>query len=156
MTEKRILPPHTVTLPPSKTCTTGARSESLQVSLIEDNPAAGVLREGAVCDNMSQVIAEGAKSVQTEARGVTEVVAKRTVVPSAAILGVTWGMLTTVGAFVLQEINTKMPCKVTVKTMSLISRQGFWAQMGISRCNSSGIRGGTSLMKGRVGVSRVI
>ena len=142
MTEKRILPPHTITLPPSKTCTTGARSESLRVSLVEDNPTAGVLREGAVCNNMSWVVAEGAKLVQTEVRGVTEAVAKRTVVLSTAILGVTWGVLTTVGAFVLRAINTKMPCEVTVKTTSLISHQGLWAQMGISRCNSSGIRGG--------------
>ena len=56
MIEKRRLLPHIITLPPSKTCTTGARLESLQISVVDDDPAAGVLREGTICDNMSRVI----------------------------------------------------------------------------------------------------
>ena len=56
--EKRMSLPHTVTLPPLKTCTTGTRLESLWISIVEDNTAAGVLREGTVCDNVSWVIAK--------------------------------------------------------------------------------------------------
>ena len=69
MIEKRRSLPRIITLPPLKTCTTGARLESLRISLIEDDPAAGVLREGTICDNVPQVIAQGTKLVWTVAGG---------------------------------------------------------------------------------------
>ena len=123
--EKIMSNPHTITIPPSKTCTTGTRLQSLWVSVIEDDPATGVLREGTVSDDMSWVIAKGTEAVQTEARGVTEAVAKRTVVSGTMILGVTWGALMAVGTFILWTADTKVPCKVTVKTTSLVSHLGF-------------------------------
>ena len=105
---------------------------------------------------MSQVIAKGAKAVQTEVQGVTKAVAKRTVGVGATISGVTWGALMAVGAFIFQAVNTKMPCAVIVKTTSLVSHLGFWAQVGISRCNSGGVRSGATLMECRARVSGVI
>ena len=143
MTEKRRSLPCIVTLPPLKTCTTGARSESLQISLVEG-------------DNVSRVIAKGTKSVWTVAGGVAKAVAKRTVVLNTTVLRVPRSPLMTVGAFVFQAIDTKMPHDVAVKTTSLQSHCGFWAQTGILRCNSSGIRGGLALMKGRTRISRNI
>ena len=41
--EKRRSRLRTVTIPPSKTHTSGTRSQSLRVPLIEDNPLTGVL-----------------------------------------------------------------------------------------------------------------
>ena len=151
--DKIMTNPHTVTIPPSKTCTTGTRSQSLWVSIIEDDPATGVLQEGTVGNNMSWVVAKGTETVWAEARGVTEAVAKRTVIAGATILGVTRGALTTVGTLIFWTVDTKMPCEVTVKTTSLVSRLGFWAQAGISRCNSGGVRGGSALMECRTRVS---
>ena len=148
--------PRTITIPPLKTCTTGTRSQSLWVSVIKDNITAGVLREGTVCDNVSWVVAKGAKSVQTDTGNVAEVMAKRTVVSGAMILGMTRGALMAMGTFILWAVNTKMPCNMTLKTASLMSHCGFWAQMGISRCPLSGIGGSTAVMKSRVRVSRDI
>ena len=156
MMEKIRSGPHTVTIPPSKTCTTGARSDSLWVSIIEDDTATGVLGEGTICDNMSWVIAEGTKAVWTVARSVAKVTTKRTVVLRTTVLRVTGGVLAAVGTLAFWTVNMKMPHNVAVKTASLISHCGFWAQTGVLRCNSSGIRGSTTLMKGRTEVSRVI
>ena len=99
--EKRMSLPHTVTLPPLKTCTTGTKLEFLRVSVVEDNTATGVLRKGAVCNNMSWVIAEGTEMVWAIVGGVAKVAAKRTVVSSATVLRMAKGTLVTVGAFVL-------------------------------------------------------
>ena len=154
--EKRMSLPCTITLPPLKACTTGARLEPLWISLIEDNPTAGVLREGAVCDNMSQVVTKGAVSVWTVMGGVAEGVTKRTVVSSTTVLRVARGALETVRALVLQTVDTKMPCDMAVKTTSLCSHCGLWAQTGVSRCNSSGIGGSVTLMKGGARISRII
>ena len=43
MIEKRRSWPRTVTIPPSKACTTSANSNSLRVSVVEDDPTARVL-----------------------------------------------------------------------------------------------------------------
>ena len=151
--EKIMSNPHTITIPPLKTCTTGTRLQSLWVSVVEDDPTTGVLQEGTVSDNMSWVIAKGTEAVRTEAWGMTEVVAKRTVVSGATILEVTRGALTAVGTFIFQAVNTKVPCEVTVKTTSLISHLGFWAQTGILRCNLSGVRSSSALMESRTRIS---
>ena len=111
--------PCTITIPPSKTCTIGARSESLQVSIIEDDTTTGVLGKRAICDNMSWVVAEGAEMVWAIAGGVAKVVAKRTVVSNTTILRMARGPLATVGTLILRAVNTKMPHDVTVKTTSL-------------------------------------
>ena len=90
----------TITIPPLKTCTTGARSQSLWVSVIEDDAAAGMLREGTVCDDVSRVIAESAMAVWTVVGGVAKALAKRTVVLNATVLRVARGALMTVGALI--------------------------------------------------------
>ena len=41
--EKMRSDPRTVTIPPSKTCTTRTRLQSLWVSIVEDDPTTGVL-----------------------------------------------------------------------------------------------------------------
>ena len=156
MIEKRRLLPCIVTLPPSKTCTTGARSESLRIPLVEDDPTAGVLREGTVCNNVSPVVAKGAKLVWTVAGGVAKAVAKRTVVSNTTVLRVARGTLVAVRTLIFQAVDTTMPCSMAVKTMSLHSCCGLWAQTGVSRCNLSGVGGSTSLMKGRAGISEII
>ena len=156
MIEKRMPLLCTITLPPSKTCTTGTKLESLWVSIIEDNITTGVLGKGAVCNDMSWVITKGTETVWTMAGGVAKVVAKRTVVSYATVLRVARGALATVRALVLQAVNMKMPCDVAVKTNSLISCCGLWAHMGVLRCNLTEVRSGTALMKGRTRVSRDI
>ena len=87
MIEKMRLGPCTVTVPPSKICTSGTKSQPLWISLIKDNPLAGVLRERAVTDDVSQIVTEGALSVQTDTGEVTKASAKRTVVARAMVLG---------------------------------------------------------------------
>ena len=49
---------HTVKIPPSKTCTTRTNSDSLGVSLIENDSLTRVLREGAILEMVSWVITE--------------------------------------------------------------------------------------------------
>ena len=108
--EKIKSSPCTVTIPPSKTCTTGVRSKPLWVSVIEDDPTAWVLREGTVCNDMSRVIAEGTNSVQTEVGGVAKTVAKRTVVSMTTVLGMTRGI-----------VDSKMGVVLTYRRMPKLS-----------------------------------
>ena len=121
MIEKRRPSPHIVTLPPSKTCTTGTRLDSLRVSIVEDNTAAGVLREGTIHNDVSWVITKGAELVWIIVGEVAKVVTKRTVVAHTTVLGVAWGTLATVGTLVVWTVNMKMPNGVAVKTNSLWS-----------------------------------
>ena len=132
------------------------KSQSLRVSLIEDNPLAGVLRERTVADNMSWIITEGALSVWTDTREMAKTSAKRTVVARAMILGVAWGTLSAVRALIFWTVDAKIPLVVTLKTNSCCKRNRLWAQSGIVRCNSSGVRSGVSLMKGRAGIGRLV
>ena len=156
MIEKRRSGLHTITIPPSKTCTSGTRSQSLRVPLIEDNPLAGVLRERTVADDMSWVIAEGALLIWTDAREMAKALAKRTVVARATILGVARGALSAVRTLILRTVDAKMPMVVTLKTNSCCKRNGLWAQAGIVRRNLSGVGSGVSLMKGRAGIGRLV
>ena len=128
--EKRMSLPCTVTLPPSKTCTTSTKLESLWVSIIEDNPTTGVLGKGAIHDDMSWVIAKGTEVVWTIVGGVAKVAAKRTVVSHAMVLRVARSVLATVRTLILWTVNTKMPHDMAVKINSLISCCGLWAYMG--------------------------
>ena len=128
--EKRRSGLCTVTIPPSKTCTSRTKLQSLRVSLIENNPLAGVLQEREVTIDMSWIITEGTSSVRTDMGEVAEAPAKRTVVVRATILGVAWGTLTAVRALVLQAINTKVPLVVTLKTNSCRNHNKLWASLG--------------------------
>ena len=139
MIEKMRLHPCTITIPPLKICTSRTKSQPLWISLVKDNPLAGVLQERAAANDVSQIITEGASSVQTDTGEVTEVSAKRTVVARATVLGVAWSALTAVRTFVFQTVNTKMPLVVTLKTNSCHSCDRLQAQSGITRCNSSGV-----------------
>ena len=56
MIEKRRSGLCTITIPPLKTRTSRTRSQSLRVSLVEDNPLTGVLRERTVADDVPWVI----------------------------------------------------------------------------------------------------
>ena len=74
--EKMRSVPRTVTIPPSRTCTTSARSKSLRIPIVEDNTATGVLGEWTVGDDVSQAIAKGTEAVWTIVGGVAEAAAK--------------------------------------------------------------------------------
>ena len=156
MIEKRRFGLCTVTIPPSQTCTSGTRLQSLRVPLIEDNSLAGVLGERTVANDMSWVIAEGASSIWADAREMAKASAKRTVVASAMILGVARGVLSAVRALVFRTVDAKMPTVVALKTNSRCKRNGLLAQVGIERCNSSRVGSGASVMKGRTGIGRLL
>ena len=90
--EKTRFDPHTVTIPPSKTCTTGARSKPLRVSIIEDDATTGVLGERTVSNDMSWVVAKGAEVVWSIVGNMAKAAAKRTVVLITMVLGVANGV----------------------------------------------------------------
>ena len=90
MTEKTRLGSRTITIPPSKSCTSGTTSQPLWISIVKDNSLAGVLQEGAITDNVSWVVTKGTSPVWTDTGEVTEAPAKRTVVTRATVLGVAW------------------------------------------------------------------
>ena len=125
MIEKIRSGPHTVTIPPSQNCTTGARSNALRVSIIEDDTTTGVVGQGTIRNDMAWVVAEGTEAIWTVERGVSEVATKRTVVLKTVVLRMTRGTLVAVGTFIFQTVDTKMPHVMAVKTMSLVSRCGF-------------------------------
>ena len=152
--EKRRPSPCIMTLPPSKTCTTSTRLNSLRVSIVEDDTTTGVLREGTVCDDMSWVITEGTELVWTIAGGVAKAAAKRTVVAQAMVLGMAQGALLTIRTFIFRTVDTKMPKGMAVKTNSLRSHCHGWAQMGVSRDNLSRVGHGVALVESRSTVSR--
>ena len=153
-TEKTSPQPRTVTIPPSKTCTSGTISKPLWVSLVEDNTVAGVLRKRTVDKKVIGSVAEGAATVRAVAGQVGETSAVSAIISDTAVLWMAGSPLATTGAFVLRTVNTEMACGMTLKTTSLRSRNGFWAQAGIARCNSCRIGGRATLVKGGSSVSR--
>ena len=153
ITEKMSPRPRTVTIPPSKTCTTGTISKPLRVSLVEDNTGAGVLRKRTVDKKVVGGVAEGAAAVWAVASQVGKTSAVRAIISDTAILWVAGSPLATARAFVLRTVDTEVACGVALKTTSLCSRNGFWAQAGIARRNSCWKRGRTSLKEGRSSVS---
>ena len=80
--------------------------------------------------------------------------AEGAIILDAAVLGMAGSPLVTTGALVLRAVDMEMACGMTLKTMSHCIHDGFWAQAGIVRCNSCGIRGCATLVKGRSSVSR--
>ena len=153
-TERKRPRPRTVTIPPSKTCTTGTTSEPLRVPLIEDDSWAWVLRKRTVDKKVIGSVTEGASSIRTVAGQVGEASAIGAVVPDTSVLWMAGSPLTTAGTFVFGAVDTEMASGVALKTTSLRSRDGFWAQAGIVRRNSCGIRGRATLVKGQSIVSR--
>ena len=138
----------TVTIPPSKTCTTGTTSKSLRVPLIEDDPRAWVLRKRTVDKKVVGSVTEGASSVGTIAGQVGETSTVGAIISDTTVLRVAGSSLATAGAFIFGAVDTEMASGVALKTTSRRSRDGFWAQAGIARCNSCGKGGRASLKKG--------
>ena len=75
------------------------------------------------------------------------------VIVDTAVLWVAGSPLATAGALILGAIDMEMACGMTLKTTSCCSHNGFWAQVGIVRCNLHRIRGHVTLVKGRSSVS---
>ena len=98
-------------------------------------------------------VTEGATSIGTVAGQVSEASAVGAIIPDTAVLWVTRSSLATAGAFIFWAVDMEMTCGVALKTTSLCSRDGFWAQAGIVRRNSCWIGGRTTLMKSRSSVS---
>ena len=152
-TEKMSPRPCTVTIPPSKICTTGTTSKPLWVSLVEDDTQAWVLCKRTVDEKVIRGVTEGAMSIGTVAGQVGEMSTIGAIVPDAAVLWVTGSSLATAGAFILRTVNTEMACGMALKTTSRYIRNGFWVQAGIARCNLCRIGSCATLMKGRSSVS---
>ena len=152
-TERKSPRPRTVTIPPSKTCTTGTVSEPLRIPVIEDDTQTWVLRERTVDKKVIRGITKGAVSIGTIAGQVGETSAVGAIVSDTAVLWVTGSPLTTAGTFIFRAVDMEMACGVALKTTSCCSCDGFWAQAGIVRCNVRGIGGRMTLVKGRSSVS---
>ena len=152
-TERKRPRPRTVTIPPSKTCTTGTTSEPLRIPVVEDDTWAWVLRKRTVDKKVIGSVTEGATSIRAVAGQVGETSTARAIISDTAVLWVTGSPLTTTGAFIFRAVDTEMTCGVALKTMSRCSRNRFWAQAGIVRCNSCWIGGCATLVKGRSNVS---
>ena len=152
-TEKMSPQPRTITIPSSKTCTARTTSKPLWVSLVEDDTQAGVLRKRTVDEKVIRGVTDGAAAIGTIAGQVGETSTVGAIVPDTAILWVTGGLLATAGAFILRTVNMEMACGMALKTTSRCIHDGFWAQMGIARCNSCRVGSRVTLMKGRSSVS---
>ena len=145
--------PRTVTIPPSKTCTTRTTSKPLRVSVIENDAQAWVLSKRTVDEKVIGGVTEGTMPIGTVAGQVGETSTVGAIISDTAVLWMTGSPLMTAGTFVFGAVNTEMACGVALKTMSRCSRSGFWAQAGIMRCNTCGVGGCAALMKGRSSVS---
>ena len=139
-TEKMSPRPRSVTIPPSKTCTTGTTSKPLWVSLIEDDTRTRVLHKRTVDEKVVRGVTEGVATIGTGVGQVGETSTIGAIVPDTAVLWVTGSPLATAGAFILGTVDTEMACGMALKTTSRCIHNGFWAQAGIVRCNSCGIR----------------
>ena len=152
--ERTSLRPRTITIPPSKTCTTGTTLKSLGIPVIEDDTGAGVLRKRTVDEKMIRSITEGTLSIGTVPGQVSEMLAEHAIILDAAVLWVAGSLLTATGALVLRAVDMEMACGMTLKTTSCRVHNGFWAQVGIVRCNACRIGGCATLVKSRSSVSR--
>ena len=152
-TEKISPRPRTVTIPPSKTCTTGTTSKPLWVTLVEDDTLARVLRKRTVDEKVIRGVTEGAATIGTVAGQVGKTSTVGAVISDAAVLWMTGGSLATTGTFILWAVDTEMACGMALKTTSRCIRNGFRAQTGIARRNSCWKRGRATLKKGRPSVS---
>ena len=145
--------PCTITIPPSKTCTTGTTSKPLGISLVEDDTQTWVLHERTVNKKVIGSITEGATSIKTVMGQVGETPTEGAIIPDAVVLWMTGSALVTAGTLILGAVDMEMACGMTLKTTSLCSHTGFWAQAGISRCNLRRIGGCATLVEGRSCIS---
>ena len=152
-TERKSPRPHTVTIPPSKTCTTGTISEPLRIPVVEDDTRTQVLHKRTVDEKVIGGVTEGKVSIGTVAGQVGETSTVGAIISDTAVLWMTRSPLTTAGTFVFGAVDTEMARGMALKTTSRCSRDGFWAQAGIVRCNACGIGGRVTLVKGGSSVS---
>ena len=125
-TMERMSPrPRTVTIPPSKTCTTGTTSESLRIPVVEDDTWAWVLHKRTVDEKVIGGVAEGTTLIGAVVGQVGETSAKGAIISDAAVLWVAGSPLTTTGALVLRTVDTEMACGMTLKTASRCICDGF-------------------------------
>ena len=155
-TEKIRPQPCTITIPLSKTCTTGTTSKPLRVSVIEDDAQARVFHKRTVNEKVIRGITEGASVIGTVTGQMGKAAAVGAIISDTAVLRVTGSSLKAAGTFIFRTVDVEMTCGVALKTTSRFSRNGFWAHAGIVRCNSREVGGRASLMKGRSIVSRDI
>ena len=146
--------PHTITIPPSKTCTAGTTSKPLRIPIIEDDTWTRVLHERTVDEKVIRGITEGTTAIGAITGQVGEMLAEGTIVSDAAVLGMAGSLLATARALILGTVDTEMACGMALKTTSRCIHNGFWAQAGIVRCNSCWVGGRATLMEGRSSVSR--
>ena len=99
-------------------------------------------------------VAESTLSIGTVTGQVGETTAEGAVVSDAVILWVAGSPLATTGTFIFRAVDTEMAYGMTLKTTSLRSRDRFWAQAGIMRCNLRRVRGCVTLMEGRSCISK--
>ena len=153
-TTEKIRPrPCTITIPPLKTCTTGTASKPLGISVIEDDTQALVLCKRTVDEKVIGGVTEGTTSVGTVAGQVGKTSTIGAVISDTAVLWVAGSPLTTTGTFILGAVDMEMAYGMALKTTSRLSRDGFWTQTGIMRCNLQRIGGCATLVKGRSSVS---
>ena len=117
-TEKMSPRPRTVTIPPSKTCTTGTTSKPLWISLIEDDTWAWVLHKRTVNEKVIGGVTEGAATVGTVAGQMGKASTVGAVILDTAVLRMTGGPLTTAGTFILRAVDAEMAHGMVLKTMS--------------------------------------
>ena len=104
--ERKSPRPHTITIPPSKTCTTGTASEPLRIPIVEDDTRTRVLHERTVDEKVIGGITEGTSSIRTVTGQVGEMSAVGAIVSDTAVLWMTGSPLATAGALVLRAVNT--------------------------------------------------
>ena len=92
-------------------------------------------------------------SIGTVTGQVGETSTEDAIISDTVVLRMARSPLATAGALILGAVDTEMARGMTLKTMSRCSRNGFWAQVGIMRCNLCGIGGCATLVKGRSSVS---
>ena len=118
-TTEKIRPrPRTVTIPPSKTCTTGTTSKPLWVSVIEDDARAWVLCKRAVDKKVIGGVTEGALAIGTVTGQMGKAAAVGAVIPDTAVLRMTGSSLTAAGTLIFGTVDAEMTRGVTLKTMS--------------------------------------
>ena len=152
---ERISPwPRTITIPPSKTCTTRTTSESIGISVIENDARAWVLCKRTVDEKVIGSVTEGATVIGTITGQMGKVSAEGAIISDTAVLWMAGSPLATAGAFILGTVDMEMACGMTLKATSHCIHSGLWAQVGIMRRNSCRIGGCATLVKGRSSVSR--
>ena len=153
ITEKISPWPRTVTIPPSKTCTAGTTSKPLGIPIVEDDTWAWVLCKRTVDEKVIRGVTEGTMAIGAITGQVGEMSAEGTIISDTAVLGMAGSPLAAARALILGAVDTEMTCGMALKTTSHCIRNGFWAQVGIMRCNSCWIRGCVTLVKGGLSVS---